>query len=352
MQAAPPPAIVQTIQLPINILDEGPRVELAGQLAVCANFTRPHKGSDPTPAASTEAEVCLATVRRAVEEGTISDLPAMMLALRGIPLNGPGGVDNVAPQADDVASQIAERPKEIAFDYHLRALSEASVTRKPFTREEINAVTIRDGRSALPDMRPDRNIPIDPSTSYIVTAANIVIHPDRYTTSGTTLAQTVADARTRHPAADDESLAQRCLMNDGKLTLTDCQQAAARMIGTMIVQGKARPYDPSLYGPARVATTSFESMQARFTAERAASRPAGSKIIQSRELSSRPEYVLCMGASGYTAASARKIYDLFADIAKDTTVYERLLTPEQIDAQNTASIDNVNAVRARCKMPD
>ena len=261
-QITPPPAIVQTVaeapkapQLPIDLLTQMPRAMNGTSLAVCSNFTSPHKGTDLTDpkkvkAGMAQAQRCLTTVATSVQNGTISDAPALALALRGIPFTNAQGNDNVADTASDIATRIAEaRSTLVQMDYHLPGMSEQSVIKKPFTEEEIMSVGTYSGKykQPLPTLTPARSIPIDPSTAYVMTAADVVMHPVRYTDNGKTLAETLARVRKDHPAAEDQKLAQLCMMDTGNTSLQDCQNVSARNTVEMIVNGKAAPYDASQY---------------------------------------------------------------------------------------------------------
>jgi hypothetical protein len=260
-----PPSIVQNpplrlVQLPISVVTEGGRAVTAVRLALCSNFSEPHGRRSPEYLAHSDemdARHCHDVVQDAVRSGTISDVAAMALALRSIPFTDPQGGDNVDRTMDDVAARIATVPVGTkAFDYYLHGLDQSQLVRKPFTMDEMKAVTIRDGRTATPsELTPLRSIPIDPSTAYVFTAADVVAHPARYTAEGMTLAQTIADARTRHSAVDDAKIIKSCFDNDGVQGVHECQMVAARETSEMVVKGEFKPYDPELYGAARIAAT-------------------------------------------------------------------------------------------------
>lgn len=265
-----PPAIVQqgpqqrvnvhVVQLPINVDTDNARALAAIRLAICANFTEAHKGRSAEQSklvSDTDAQHCLFYVQTAVRNGTISDAPAITLALRGIPFTGSKGGDNVEGTMNDIVEKIGVAGEDsFAFDYYLTGLDPKQIVRTGFTEEELKSVALKDGFSQLdPSLTPLHAIPIDQSTAYVMTAADIVAHPERYTSDGMTFAQTLAEARTRHPVAEDARVTKSCLDNDGTQGLHACHNVAARDTAELILRGEAAPYNKQLYSKERVAAT-------------------------------------------------------------------------------------------------
>jgi hypothetical protein len=253
------PATVQTaqnrpVQLPIDMTKDKERAFEAIQLAICANLNTPHEGAPLTSGKSgtaravmASAEKCMASVEHAVLNGTISDFPAMTLALRNTPFFDPKGTDRIAETLDDIASLIATKPAStMQFDYYGASLRTGPI-RKPFTSQELAAAANVYRRGALPDILASRSIPIDPSTSYVVTAADVVIHPTRYKAEGRTLEETLDDARKLHTSTEDKKLAKLCMINDGHMTLQRCQTVSARNTLEMIVNKQVKHYNPAFY---------------------------------------------------------------------------------------------------------
>ena len=250
-QAGSPPG---TVQIPIR-RDDLERGLLATHLAVCAGFTSPHGGTNLTNGqndhetvmrAMKDANLCVSTVEDAVRNGTITDAPAMALALRNDTFISPQGEDKIAGTLDDIASLIDRTtPDKLTLEYN-PSLAPAPVS-TAFTPAELGAATIVDGRQALPTMTSARSIPIDPSTAYVMTAADVVVHPARYMVPDKSMAETIALARSRHSASDDKQLATLCMIDDGSVTLQDCQEVSARNTAQMIVNGEVAAYDVRLY---------------------------------------------------------------------------------------------------------
>lgn len=270
-------------------------VDIAQGLASCSNVTNPERKNSPA-----SAERCLINANAAIRSGQIADVPALALALRQIPFTNAAGEDFVAQMSVALAIAIEQpvRAYTNAYQQFLverqtnpNAVQPAPVYRTnysnpastagspfaqppepyriqrdpinhaPFTGPEIDAVVGR-GTSFRPSaaQQPNREIPIDTGMAYLATAADAVIHPERYTAPNMTVAQTVAAARARTPAALDREIAVACfngdrsqLLSNGDVAdLRNCRAAAARNSLEMIVNGEAAPYSPARYGiPAR-----------------------------------------------------------------------------------------------------
>jgi len=269
-------------------------IEVAITLAGCTNVTDPARQSSPA-----SAERCLISTNAAIRSGQIADVPALALALRQIPFTNANGDDYVAQMSRALATAIAEpvrtynaavqqflidrqtNPNAVQpapvyrTNYSNPASTAASpfapppepyriqrdpINHTPFTRPEIDAVVARSELRPSAAQRSNREIPIDTGMAYLATAADAVIHPERYTAQGMTLAQTVVSARTRTPATLDHEIAVACfvgdrshlLSNGGVADLGTCRAAAARNTLEMIANGEAAPYNPARYGvPAR-----------------------------------------------------------------------------------------------------
>jgi len=248
------------VQLPISLVDDGHRGELDIKLAHCANFGTPHKGVDlrdksKIDQAMARAKECVANTEEALRNGHVTDMPAMANALRGVSFTLPDGTDLVAETSARIISQIVTHKGQSFFDYRANPNSGVTPITKPFDKEITTVITRNGHKVALPDMVPNRTIPIDPSTAYIMGTADVLIHPAAYTAPGKTFAQTLASLRKTNTPAQDHNRAVGCMLNIGGTDILECVSVAARNAGDLIVKGQAPSYDRSLYDDEAIAVT-------------------------------------------------------------------------------------------------
>ena len=265
-------------------------IEVASSLAECSNVTDPERQTSPA-----SAERCLINANAAIRSGQIADVPALALALRQIPFTNTVGDDYVEQQSRALATAIeqpvraynaavqqflverqtnpnAVQPAPVYRTNYSNPASTAGspfaqppepyriqrdpINHAPFTGPEIEAVIATSSFRPSAAQVSTREIPIDTGMAYLATAADAVIHPERYTPQGMKVAQTVASARARTPAALDREIAVACfvgdrsqlLSNGGVADLGTCRAAAARNSLEMMANGEAAPYNPARYG--------------------------------------------------------------------------------------------------------
>lgn len=211
----------------------------------CSGFTIPANSRFKKEA----AEGCVNSVDSAVKDGTITTVLAAALALRQIPYTNARGDDNIAGMSDAFAFLIDENPKAKSIVYG----TVAGAKLLPFTHDEILSITTP---TVLPRPSPDmvasRPLPFDTGTAYMATAADVSIHPQRYTAEGKNIADTVAQPAFAKAVQADvaNNMAWKCMARENlpEVNLERCSLVAARRTLQNMATGTAKPYDPAVYG--------------------------------------------------------------------------------------------------------
>lgn len=175
----------------------------------------------------------LDALQRLVTTGEAGDYAATLLALRQIPFASPKGDDNVR----EMSARIMQTALTTT-DPTIRTIAfcpqSGSCNMKPITRPEIRLATgAGQGEPALPDMLPNRALPITRSGAAITGFLDAQMNTNRYlgvSPSGEVLSlpETVAAMQTRNPPAVTNETLASCLANENTYSIAQCAIAGAR----------------------------------------------------------------------------------------------------------------------------
>ncbi len=221
----------QAQQRPVVQVDIDSREEarVLSELLVTSNIA----GRDGV-ASRQEAVNDIEVLKRLVTTGEAGNYAATFLALRQVPFTSPAGDDNVREMSARMLQTALSATDPTIRTISLCPLS-GSCNTAPLTQDEISVASGggRTGALALPSMLPNRGLPINRPVAAITGFLDAQMNTERYLPvkpngQRMTVAESVADLQTRHPATVTNETLTSCLANEDTYSIAQCAIAGAR----------------------------------------------------------------------------------------------------------------------------
>lgn len=203
------------------------------EIVTSSNIDRPDRIIDRARAPQ-EIPSDIETLKRLVTSGKAGDYAATFLALRQIPFTSPAGDDNIREMSARML-QTAMATTDPSIRRVTLCPTSGSCNSAPLTTDEVT-VALGGGRAgalALPTMQPNRGLPINRAVAAITGFFDAQMNTERFLPrkadgNRMTVAQTVADLQTRHPAAVTNEKLASCIANESTYSISECAIVGVR----------------------------------------------------------------------------------------------------------------------------